>query len=139
MSLCLQLLEKVQMVKLQIEVDTTHLKPLGPKTEEAIKKGVNYTADYTIERLQANSPVDTGHLKGWFRYKDEGSMVDIRSPAKYAIFQDQGTYSYGPLGRKPKTKDVGGIKPKRFVEKSINATKGRINGFFIKAIKEVLE
>lgn len=126
-------------MKVEIEVDISEYKALGPKMPEIMERGLNYTADYMIERLQAHSPVDTGHLKGWFRYKDTDTMVDIRSPAQYAIFQDQGTYSYGPSGRKPKTKDVGGIRPKRFVDKSVNSTKGRIQGFFIKAIQEALK
>ena len=138
-----------KMVKVQLEVDASHLKPLGPKTEEAIRRGLQYTSNYMIERLQVNSPIDTGYLKGWFKYSESDSVVDIRSPAQYAIYQDQGT---GPITAKNKkalhwvkngehfyAKSTKGIKPKRFVQKSINSTKGRIDGFFIKAIQEVLE
>lgn len=143
------------MVKVEIEVDATHLKPLGPKTEEAIKRGLDYTADYTIERLQANSPIDTGYLKGWFRYKETNSMVDIRSPAQYAGWVNDGhsqqpgrfipgTWQNGKFryDRNAKTGMVlkaSHVKGRKFVEASINATKGRINQFFIKAIREVLE
>ena len=129
------------MVKVEIAINASDYKALGPRMNEVKKRGLNYTANYMIEQLQRSppTPVDTGYLKGFFRYKDEESLVDIRSPAKYAIFQDQGTYSYGPAHRQPKTKQVGGIKPKRFVEKSINATKGRLDSFFIKAIQEALK
>ena len=106
---------------------------------EVQRKGLLYTSNHMIYQLQKHSPIDTGYLKGWFKYKQEDSMVDIRSPAKYAIFQDQGTYSYGPAHRQPKTKNVGGIRPKRFVEKSINATSAKLDSFFIKAIQEVLK
>ena len=125
-------------MKVEIELDMSQYEQLGPAMPKIIKRGVDQTAEYMKERLQVNSPVDTGYLKGWFRYKETESMVDIRSPAQYAIFQDQGTYSYGPAHRQPKTKAVGGIKPKRFVEKSINATKGRLDSIWIKSIRDVL-
>lgn len=127
------------MVTITIELHDDDYKMLGDKLPQAIKKGMNYTSNHMIYQLQGYSPIDTGYLKGWFKYKNEGSMVDIRSPAEYAIFQDQGTYSYGKLKRSPKTKPVGGIKPKRFVEKSIKATKPRLEEFFIRAITEVLK
>ena len=127
------------LVKVEIELDMSQYKMLGPAMKEVRKRGLNYTAEYMIDALQVRSPIDTGFLKGWFRYKNEESMVDIRSPAKYAIFQDQGTYSYGPAHRQPKTKSVGGIKPKKFVEKSIQATSARLDSFFIKAIQEAIK
>ena len=136
-------------MKVEIHVDMSQYRQLGPKMPEVRKRGLNYTAHYMIERLQYNSPIDTGFLKGWFRYKDTDSMVDIRSPAQYAIYQDQGT---GPIKAKNKkalhwvkdgkhyfAKSTKGIKGKRFVEKSINATKGRLDSFFIKAIQEALK
>lgn len=126
-------------MKVEIELDLSQYEQLGPAMPKVIKRGVDQTAEYMKERLQVNSPIDTGYLKGWFRYKQSDSMVDIRSPAQYAIFQDQGTYSYGPAHRQPKTKAVGGIKPKRFVEKSINATKGRLDSIWIKSIRDVLK
>ena len=126
-------------MKVTIELDMSDYEQLGPKMPQVIKRGVDLTAEYTIERLQVNSPIDTGYLKGWFRYQETDSMVDIRSPARYAIFQDQGTYSYGPAHRQPKTKAVGGIRPKKFVEKSINATAGRLDSLWIKAIQDVIK
>lgn len=126
-------------MKVNIDLDMSKYKELGPAMPEVQRRALNKTAQYMIDQLQVNSPVDTGYLKGWFRYKETDTMVNIRSPAKYAIFQDQGTYSYGPLGRKPKTKDVGGIKPKKFVDKSVNATKGRLDQFVIQSIQEVLK
>ena len=125
------------MVKVEIHVKT-NVEAFKPKMKEIKQRGLRYTSNYMIDRLQVHSPIDTGHLKGWFRYRQHEDLIDIRSPAQYAIFQDQGTYSYGPSGRKPKTKDVGGIRPKRFVEKSTTETSARIQEFFIKAIQETL-
>lgn len=142
-------------MKVEIIVDTSQYQALGPKMPQVMKKGVNYTANYMIERLQVNSPIDTGYLKGWFRYKETDSMVDIRSPAHYAGWVNDGhsqqpgrfipgTWKGGKFrySRNAKTGMVlkkSHVEGKKFVEKSINATKGRIDGFFIKAIQEVLK
>jgi len=126
-------------MRVDVDLDMSQYQELGPALPEVQRRALNKTAQYMIDQLQVNSPVDTGYLKGWFKYKETDSMVDIRSPAKYAIFQDQGTYSYGPLGRKPKTKDEGGIRPKKFVDRSVNATKGRLDQFLIQSIQEVLK
>lgn len=143
-----QLLERTLM-KVNVDLDMSKYTDLGPAMPEVQKKVLTYTSNYMIERLQVNSPIDTGYLKGWFKYKDTDSMVDIRSPAKYAIYQDQGT---GPIkakngkvlhwekgGQHFFAKSTKGIKGKRFVEKSINSTKGRLDQFSIKAIQEVLK
>ena len=142
-------------MKVEVIVDTSQYQALGPKMPQVMKKGVNYTANYMIERLQVNSPIDTGYLKGWFRYKETDSMVDIRSPAHYAGWVNDGhsqqpcrfipgTWKGGKFryDRNAKTGMVlkkSHVEGKKFVEKSINATKGRIDGFFIKAIQEVLK
>ena len=136
-------------MKVELTVNTDDYKPLGPMVPEVQKKGLQYTANYLIERLQVTSPIDTGFLKGWFIYKHTESMVDVRSPAQYAIYQDQGT---GPIkakngkvlhweknGQHYFAKSTKGIKGKRFVERSVKATQGRLDSFFIKAIQETLK
>ena len=138
----------ILLVKIELTIDTSKYEELGTKMPEVRKRGLNYTSQYMIERLQVHSPIDTGFLKGWFRYRESDSLVDIRSPAQYAIWQDQGT---GPIKVKNKkalhwvkngehhfAKSTKGIKGKHFVEKSINETKGRLDSFFIKAIEDVL-
>lgn len=137
-------------MKVEITLDTSQYKQLGPKMPEVRKRGLNYTANYMIERLQVTSPIDTGYLKGWFRYKETDSMVDIRSPAFYARYQNEGTPPIYPKkpggvlhwekgGKHYFAKSTKGIKGKRFVEKSIQATTGRLDSFFIKAIQEALD
>ncbi|MBO7519045.1 MAG: HK97 gp10 family phage protein [Methanobrevibacter sp.] len=142
-------------MKVELVVNTDDYTPLGPMVPEVQKKGLQYTANYLIERLQVNSPIDTGYLKGWHIHEHTDSMVDVRSPAKYAIYQDQGTGVYAGKGKitakKPGgvlhwekggthyfAKSVKGVRGKRFVEKSVSATKGRLDSFFIKAIQEAL-
>ena len=136
-------------MKVEISIDKSQYEQLGPKMPEVLKRGTDKTAQYMIERLQVNSPIDTGFLKGWFIYKHTESMVDVRSPAQYAIYQDQGT---GPIkakngkvlhweknGQHYFAKSTKGIKGKRFVERSVKATQGRLDSFFIKAIQETLK
>jgi hypothetical protein len=76
-------------MKVEISLDMSQYEQLGPAMPKIIKRGVDQTAEYMIDRLQVTSPVDTGYLKGWFRYKETESMVDIRSPARYAGFVRQ--------------------------------------------------
>ena len=143
------------MVKVTFDLDMSHYEKLGPKMPEALKRGTDLTAQYLIERLQVTSPVDTGHLKGWFRYKDTGTMVDIRSPATYAGFVNDGhsqtpgrfipgTWKNGKFryDRNAKTGMVlkaSHVKGQKFVERSIQSTKGRLDSIMITAIKEVLK
>ena len=138
----------ILLVKIELTIDTSKYEELGTKMPEVRKRGLNYTTQYMIERLQFHSPIDTGFLKGWFRYRESDSLVDIRSPAQYAIWQDQGTGPITPKNKKALywskgnvkyfAKRTKGIKGKHFVEKSINETTGRLDSFFIKAIEDVL-
>lgn len=149
------------MVKIIIEVDSNYVS-LSKRMPQIQERGLKYTSNFMIERLQYFSPVDTGYLKGWFRYKQKDNMVDIRSPAQYAIYQDQGTPRHsakngkalvfdppkgwkGPVVKKGKLKgkvvlrSVKGIKGKQFVKKSIDATRPRLKEFFIRAIGDVMK
>ena len=142
-------------MKVKMELDLTQYEPLGPLLPKVIKRGVDQTAEYMIDRLQVTSPIDTGYLKGWFRYKETESMVDIRSPAKYAGFVNDG-HSQTPgrfipgewkKGKFRYDRDASGgmvlkashVKGKKFVEKSIQATEGRLDSIWIKSIRDVLK
>ena len=142
-------------MKVEIELDMSQYEQLGPAMPKIIKRGVDQTAEYMIERLQVNSPIDTGYLKGWFRYKQTDSMVDIRSPAQYAGFVNDGhsqqpgrfipgTWKWGKF-RYDRNASGGmvlkasHVKGKKFVEKSIQSTKGRLDSIWIKSIRDVLK
>ena len=142
-------------MKVEIILNTADYEALGPRMPKAIKHGLDYTANYMIERLQVNSPIDTGHLKGWFRYQESDTMVDIRSPAHYAGWVNDGhsqqpgrfipgawsdgKFRYDPNAKGGMVLKKSHVSGKKFVEKSIDATKGRIDGFFIKGIQEALK
>lgn len=145
------------MVEVKINVDTSKLTNIESKIPSIKKRGLQLAGQGMIRQLKINSPVDTGHLKGWFFYKHSDSEIDIRSPAKYVGFVNDGTGIYGPHktpiysksigkplafqvgGKMVYTKMIMGQKPQKFVEKSINETREKLGGFFIKAVREVLK
>lgn len=142
------------MVKVTVDLDTSKISKISDKMPEVRKKGMSYTAQSMVNRLMDNSPVDHGLLKSWFIDSFSGDEVHIKSPAEYAIYQDQGTspHSIFPVNKKalywkgadhPIPASVGvyhpGIKAKHFVEKSFNEVSPQLEGFFIRALHEVLE
>ena len=151
------------MVKVTIEVDTSKLTGMKDKIPEVQQRGLNYASQGMIRPLMLNSPVDTGLLRQWFAEDYGPDEVHIRSPAKYArivndgydgriypsgkalVFKPGKKYGNIPVQTKGKFKgyavfaSVKGQKGQHFVEKSIEETKGQLQGFFIKAIREVLQ
>ena len=119
------------------------------------KKGLKYTSQGMLRQLSINSPVDQGLLRQWFFYNTSDSQIEIRTPAYYASWVNDGTGIYGPNktpiysnkvgkplafqvgGKMVYTRMIRGQKGQHFVEKSIKETEQRINQFFIKAIREV--
>lgn len=144
------------MVKVTIEFDKSAVDEIPEKTEAIVKRGKNLVAQNMIRDLTKNSPVDTGKLKGWFPYKNEDTVVEIRSPAEYAGYVNDGTGIYGPRGQVIYRKDIGkpfafnvggkmvyvkyikGQKGQHFVEKSIEQTSQNIQRLFNKAVKDVM-
>ena len=152
------------MVSITVEVDTSKLtEKLSPeKLEEAKLQGMNYATQEMVRVLMQNSPVDHGLLKSWFIDSFSSDEASIKSPALYARWVNDGT---GPYEIRPK--GVGlfhagkqltqgsalwwegaehpvkvvhhpGIKGQHFVENSINDVSGRLDGYFLRAISEVL-
>ena len=145
------------MVKVTISVNADKMQNLGERIPEIRKKGLNYTAQGMLRHLQLNSPVDTGYLKGWFFYNVTDDEIEIRTPAEYAQYVNDGTGIYGPYktpiysknigkplafqvgGKMVYTRMIKGQKPQKFVEKSIQQTQEKLTGYFIKAVHEVLK
>ena len=144
------------MVKVTIEFDKSAVDDIPEKTEAIIKKGKNLVAQNMIRNLAQNSPVDTGKLKGWFPYRNEDTLVEIRSPAEYAGYVNDGTGIYGPRGQLIYRKDIGkpfafnaggkmvyvkyikGQKGQHFVERSIEQTSSNLQRLFNKAVLDVM-
>lgn len=145
------------MVTVKITVDESKLTNISEQIPKIREKGLNLASQYMINRLQKNSPVDHGVLKGWFAYEHTpGEEVKIKSPAQYVVFVNDGTGIYGPHktpiyskhigkpmafqvgGQMVYTKMIRGQKPQKIVERSIAEVEGKLGNLFIKAVREVL-
>lgn len=145
------------MVKVTISVDSSKMQNISQHIPEIRKKGLNYAGQGMIRNLMINSPVDHGLLKQWFVANQDDNEIEIRSPAKYAAFVNDGTGIYGPYktpiysktvgkplafqvgGKMVYTKMIRGQRGQKFVEKSIDQTQGKLANYFIKAVREVLK
>lgn len=152
------------MVK--VEVDLSNLSEYGDAMPKIQKRGMELTSLDLINKLMHKSPVDHGLLRQWFISSKSKDKVIIKSPAKYAAFQNYGTSAHmirpknkkalhwegsmnmtfsgdnvsisGSKGGFSKGHMVKGITGKHFVENSIAEVKPRIENHFKVAIKEVL-
>ena len=140
------------MVQVTVSVDTSALqdKLSSDKVREAQALGLNYAAQETVRTLMMNSPVDHGLLKSWFIESIDDSQATIKTPAEYAIYVEEGTppYVIEPVSAKAlywegadnpvKRVNHPGIKGQHFVRDSIDDLEGRLDGYFLKALEEVL-
>ena len=136
------------MVEITVELDTSGIGKLGSMPREATPRALSYAAQDMIRFLQMNSLVDHGLLKQWFSDSLTDTEAHIKSPAEYAIYQDQGTKAHmiRPVNRKAlhwegggfsKGHMVSGIKGKHFVEQSFNQLQPLVMGYFLRAFEEV--
>ena len=136
------------MVEITVELDTSGIGKLGSMPREATPRALGYAAQDMTRFLQMNSPVDHGLLKQWFIDSLSDTEAHIKSPAEYAIYQDQGTKAHmiRPVNRKAlhwegggfsKGHMVSGIKGKHFVDRSFEQLQPLIPGYFLKAFEEV--
>ena len=141
------------MVKLEIKVE--ELKPLEPRFKKVAKRTVELTSLELQRNVKMLSPVDHGRLQGsWVVFQTGELQRTVKSSAKYAIFVNDGTGIYGPRktpithpsigkmfafqvnGRMIFTRQIKGIKPRKFVEKSMEMTQSRVQEFMIRALME---
>jgi len=139
------------MVQVTIDVDASGLENLSPdKITDAKRKGLDYASQEMVRTLMRNSPVDHGLLKSWFIDSITDDEAIIHTPAEYAVMVNDGTKPhiikpvsakalYWPGADHPVKKvHHPGIKGQHFVEKSIADVDGRLDGYFLKALSEVL-
>ena len=127
---------------------TTRLSP--DKLTQAKQKGLEYSSQELIRVLMRNSPVDHGLLKSWFVESMTSDEAVIKSPAEYAEWVNDGTqpYTITPTSKKAlywegadhpvRVVHHPGIKGRHFVEDSLNDVNGRLDGYFLRAISEVM-
>ena len=140
------------MASFTIDINTSDLTTrLSPdKLTQAKEKGLEYSSQELIRVLMRNSPVDHGLLKSWFLDSLSSDEAVIKSPAEYAQWVNDGTqpYTITPTSKKAlywegadypvKVVHHPGIKARHFVEDSLADVNGRLDGYFLRAISEVM-
>lgn len=140
------------MASFTIDIDTTGLtNKLSPdKLTQAKQKGLEYSSQELIRVLMRNSPVDHGLLKSWFVESMTSDEAVIKSPARYAEWVNDGTqpYTITPNSKRAlywegadhpvRVVHHPGIRGRHFVEDSLNDVNGRLDGYFLRAISEVM-
>ena len=140
------------MASFTIYVDPSSVtSKLSPdKWGQAKEQGMKYVSEELIRVLERNSPVDHGVLKKWFSESLGSDEVVIKSPAEYAQWVNDGTrpYTITPTSKKAlywegadhpvKVVHHPGIRGRHFVEDSLNDVNGRLDGYFLKAVSEVM-
>ena len=140
----------IKMVEVTIDFDFGGLNDKFDKLPEAKALGMDYAAQEMVRTLQMNSPVDHGLLREWFVYSLTEEEAVIRTPAEYAAAVNYGTRPHFiyPTNKKmlywegadhPVPYVVHpGTSPSLFVENSISDVEGRLAGYFLKALEEVM-
>ena len=136
-------------MELTLEIDTSGIGKLPGRWQQAKARGLNESAQTLVRFLMQNSPVDHGLLKQWFIESIDDEEAHIKSPAEYAIYQDQGTapyliesrwwngYLFWECADHPvKTVHHPGIKAKHFVQQSLEELSPLAPGFFLRALEE---
>ena len=136
-------------MEITIDIDTSGIGKLPGRWQQAKAKGLNESAQTLVRFLMQNSPVDHGLLKSWFIESMDDEQAVIKSPAEYAIYQDQGTSPYLIQSKRPggylfwegadhpvKTVHHPGIKAKHFVQQSLDELSPLAPGFFLRALEE---
>ena len=153
------------MASFTIYVDPSSVtSKLSPdKWGQAKEQGMKYVSEELIRVLERNSPVDHGVLKKWFSESLGSDEAVIKSPAEYAQWVNDGTRPYiirpkfDGVVAGGQLHNVGrsalywegldhpvtivhhpGIKARHFVEDSLDDVNGRLDGYFLKAISEVM-
>ena len=140
------------MVQVTIDVNTGDLlQNLSPNQVRQVQRlGLEYSAQEMIRVLMRNSPVDHGLLKMWHIASQSDDEISIRSPASYAQMVNDGTSPHWiyPTAKKAlywegaehpvKYVYHPGTTGQHFVEDSISDVEGRLDGYFLKALSEVL-
>lgn len=138
------------MVEVTVDIDLSSLNGKFEKFPEAKALGMDYAAQEMVRTLQMNSPVDHGLLKEWFVDSLSEDEAVIKTPAEYAAAVNYGTRPHFiyPTNKKMLYWDGAdhpvpyvvhpGTAPTLFVENSISDVEGRLAGYFLKALEEVM-
>lgn len=152
------------MVQVTVDIDLTGLTGnlSEDKLTQAKSQGLNYASQEMVRVLMQNSPVDHGVLKSWFIESLDEEEAHIKTPASYAVYVNDGTRPHVIEPKGIGTFHAGrqltsgsalwwpgaehpvrrvnhpGITGQHFVEQSIDDVEGRLSGYFLKALSEVM-
>ena len=147
-SLLLQ--EVMIVVQVTVNVDLGGLSEKLSQFPEAKTKGMEYATQEMVRTLMMNSPVDHGLLKSWFIESMTEDEAHIKTPADYALEVNYGTRPHFiyPSNKKMLYWEGAehpvpfvvhpGTSPTLFIENSIEDVEGRLDGYFLKALEEVM-
>lgn len=142
-------------MKVTVDLSEFHFSP--EQISETIEKGLDYSSEYVKDVLIQNTPKGKGVAVNSWSIQDNGEYTREVSNSKYYLpFINDGTGIYGKYHRPivpvrsnvlvfewhGKTwflRSVKGQKPTKFVERSLESTRGKIEGLMIKAANEVIE
>ena len=150
------------MVTVNVTVDVNKIPNFEEKKTQIQKRSLNLISQDLLANLGRKSPVDQGLLRQWFFSETTSDHVKIQTPAEYAKYVNDGTGPIFPKRRKvlafkPGKKWKGpvsttgkykgwafirhskGQRGQHFVEDSIKATQGKIEGLVIKATREAFK
>lgn len=143
------------MVELKIHVDTSGLNFSEKNIQNFKNKTLESISSNLKNRLITNTPTFSGKGKNNYQVNTSGDISEITNNTYYLPWVNDGTGIYGAY-RRPITpkragvlvfqwkgrtwflKSVRGQKPQKFVEKSLEETKERIEGLIVKAANESL-
>ena len=149
------------MVQVTISVDVgPMLQNLSQdKVNEVKYKGLDYASQEMVRVLMRNTSdgdprVIHGVLKSWFVESLTEDEARIKSPAEYARWVNDGhpqqpgryipgtwngdIFEYNPDSKTGMVLKADYVEGRHFVEDSIEDVKGRLDGYFLKALSEVL-
>jgi len=138
------------MVQVTVDVNTGDLTSIASKIPQVKRQGLEYASQEMIRVLMRNSPVDHGLLKMWHISSQSEDEIAIRSPARYTRWVNDGTNPHWiyPVNKKAlywpdadhpvKYVYHPGTSGQHFIEDSISDVEGRLDGYFLKALSEVL-
>lgn len=142
------------MVELTVNVHESDVNKVGADVIKVQGKALELVSKDLISNLQKNSPVDHAILRRWAVTNKTDTSTRISTPAMYARYVNEGTGIYGPRAQiirrsnnkpfvfevdneKRFTRTIKGQKPRRFVEKSLETTRARLQELINLAIMEV--
>ena len=123
-----------------LEITSDELKDLSGRIRKAHKAAHKLMALDLWGNIRKNSPVDHGRLAGSWQLETDGLLSRVTTNVEYALVQDQGSqpyeiypangralkFSFGGKMIYAKSVSHPGVPGSQYVDKSIEATNGRI-------------